>query len=232
MTRTRVVPVLLAAVLVVGAANLGAFAANGGPLVLGKSNTASKATKLKNTGNGAALFLKSDSAVPPLKVSNSTKVTKLNADLVDGLEGNALKTKSFVYSLTPGTFNDDYVNYALPGLPPGRYQVSFFVTAIISGGSNPYFACYVMTGTGLALSSPAFTSTYETGGAFAVSGSGYVDTTSATYRMLCQKSNGTSLQIPAAPNYPPTVTFTRIDDATVASTSGTDTSAPRSGVLR
>ena len=65
------VTVLLAAVLLVGAANLAAFAATGGPLLLGKSNTATKTTKLKTTGNRPALSLKSESGKAPLKVSNS-----------------------------------------------------------------------------------------------------------------------------------------------------------------
>ena len=94
MTRSRLVPVLLAAVLLVGAANLGAYAATGGPLLLGKSNTASKTTTLKTTGNGAALSLKSKAGKAPLKVSNSTKVAKLNADLVDGAGGDAWRPRA------------------------------------------------------------------------------------------------------------------------------------------
>ena len=72
--------------------NLGAFAATGGPLLLGKSNTASKATTLKTTSKGPALSLKTKKGSAPLKVTSSTKVAKLNADLVDGLDGAALRT--------------------------------------------------------------------------------------------------------------------------------------------
>ena len=55
--RSRLLTTLLAAAIVVGGLNVAAYAATGGKFILGKSNTANKTTKLKNTGNGPALTL-------------------------------------------------------------------------------------------------------------------------------------------------------------------------------
>ena len=145
MTRSRLVPVLLSAVLLVGAANLGAYAATGAPLLLGKANTATKTTKLKTTGNKAALSLKSKATVAPLAVSNSTKVAKFNADLVDGLDGAALQNKSYVYNLTATGVTNNNAVFTLTGLPPGRYIASYSVIGDIAGAGT-LFGCYLLTG--------------------------------------------------------------------------------------
>jgi hypothetical protein len=63
-----------------------AYAATGGPFILGHPNTASTPTALSNVGSGPALALGTHSAsTPPLIVSNQTKVPNLDADMVDGL---------------------------------------------------------------------------------------------------------------------------------------------------
>jgi hypothetical protein len=61
-----------------------AYAATGGTFVLGAANTASAVTKLTNS-SGTALSLTSKSGTPPLAVSSSTLVPKLNASLLGGL---------------------------------------------------------------------------------------------------------------------------------------------------
>jgi hypothetical protein len=232
MSRSRLVPVLLSAALLVGAANLGAYAATGGPLLLGKSNTASKTTTLKTTGSGAALSLKSKSGKAPLKVSNDTKIKKLNADLVDGLDSDALETKSFVYNLSSPVVTESYVNFQLPGLPAGRYHVSFSISAGITGTAT-LFGCLVATGTGLGTTSPVIGMGVNAGGeSWFGSGSGYVDTTAATYRLLCQQSGGTAMVVPAAPNFPARIVFTRVDDVTETISNGAGTVSPRAGVIR
>ena len=53
----RIAPVLLAIVVLIGAANLGAYAATGKPLLLGKTNKASKTTTVKSA-RGPALKVK------------------------------------------------------------------------------------------------------------------------------------------------------------------------------
>jgi hypothetical protein len=72
-----------------------ATAATGGSFLLGKSNTANHASALSNTGSGPALQLKTHKATtPPFSVSgNSTKVSGLNADKLDGLTSAQLQRK-------------------------------------------------------------------------------------------------------------------------------------------
>jgi len=60
-----------------------AYAANGGSLLIGRSNFGSAATTLSNSA-GTALKLNSKSGTAPLAVNRTTKVTNLNADLLDG----------------------------------------------------------------------------------------------------------------------------------------------------
>jgi hypothetical protein len=73
--------------LVVGSGT--AYAATGGKFILGKSNSAGKTTSLTNK-KGTALALGSKAGTPSLKVSSSTRVPNLNADLIDGLDGSRL----------------------------------------------------------------------------------------------------------------------------------------------
>jgi hypothetical protein len=71
-----------------------ATAATGGSFILGKTNVASRATTLVNSGKGVALRLKAPAHTAPLSVSgNTTKVPGLNADLLDGLSSNRLQRK-------------------------------------------------------------------------------------------------------------------------------------------
>lgn len=65
-----------------------AVAATGGGFVLGKSNTATAVTSLSNT-KGTALSLSSTSTTPPLKVSNSVQVPKLNTSELGGQPASA-----------------------------------------------------------------------------------------------------------------------------------------------
>ena len=98
-SRGRLVPVLLATLVLLAGANLASYAASGGPLLAGKGNKATKTTKLKNTGAGPALALTSKPGTAPLAVSDSTKVANLNADLVDGLDSAQLRNADTVDGL-------------------------------------------------------------------------------------------------------------------------------------
>ena len=62
----------------------GAYAATGGNFILGRSNETDSTTTLKNTGAGPALDLKVQTGTPPLKVSSTKQVRKLNASLLGG----------------------------------------------------------------------------------------------------------------------------------------------------
>ncbi len=70
-----------------------AGAATGAAPILGRSNTASAPTTLKNTGVGPALKLRSSSGSAPLAVAgNSRKVHSLNADQLDGMSSTAFRS--------------------------------------------------------------------------------------------------------------------------------------------
>jgi hypothetical protein len=60
-----------------------AVAATGGDFLLGRANTATSLTSLSNS-KGTALALSSADGKPPLTVSTSTQVPKLNASLLNG----------------------------------------------------------------------------------------------------------------------------------------------------
>ena len=66
-----------------------AVAATGGKFLLGRSNTATKTSTVTNT-KGTALSLRAPAGKAPLAVSNATKVTRLNADSVDGVSSENL----------------------------------------------------------------------------------------------------------------------------------------------
>jgi hypothetical protein len=123
--RHTVLTVVLTAAVLVGGANFAAYAANGKPLLLGKSNVATKTSKVKNKGDGPALSLKSKPSSPSLAVSSSAKVGRLNADLLDGLDSQDLTTNTTILRSTDFTTvyseqKDWFVN-----VETGTYLLSF-----------------------------------------------------------------------------------------------------------
>ena len=190
--------VLGAATLLVGGIQLVATAATGGPLLLGKSNTADKTTKLKTTGNKAALSLKSKSGKAPLKVSNSTLIKKFNADLVDGKSLEQISPTRYLMTVgtsntTTGAASSQFV--ATTALPPGTYEAS--MGGIIED-TNESLACFFVDYTKLTQPVPdasgyvmvAFMDTADTGVDI---GSNSVTTIVAGHQMLfgCNFGNGT-----------------------------------------
>jgi hypothetical protein len=90
-----------------------AYAANGGALLMGKSNTETATTGLTNSA-GTPLSLAAPAGTAPLRVNNTTRVKYLNVDLIDGIDSAAFaltagKTGIIVGSATDG---DGYVNTA------------------------------------------------------------------------------------------------------------------------
>lgn len=72
----------------------GAYAATGGSLILGRSNSASSLTSVSNP-RGVAFSFRSKTGSPPFTVSgNSVKVSSLNADKVDGLDSTQLQGRT------------------------------------------------------------------------------------------------------------------------------------------
>lgn len=98
--------------LIVGSGT--AYAANGGSFRLGLFNSATKATVLTNS-NGTALDLRSKAGTPSLKVNRTTKVPRLNADLIDGRHESAFALASGqVGSLWEPGFPLDVTNDGVP----------------------------------------------------------------------------------------------------------------------
>lgn len=143
----RVVPVLLAAAVLIGAANLGAYAATGKPLLLGKTNQASKTTTVK-TARGPALKLRTKATAPPLKVTSGRKVSRLNADLLDGLDSSRLQTRTLSTELPPRA-GVDQPEWDLPPVSPGTYLVSLDIAAFRSD-ANAGMSCGVNQGSTVA----------------------------------------------------------------------------------
>ena len=79
------------AIVLVGGTGV-AGAATGGTFVLGQSNTATTRTSLANP-NGTPLSLTAKAGAPPLGVSNSVKVPRLNSDLLDGVDSTQLQRR-------------------------------------------------------------------------------------------------------------------------------------------
>lgn len=91
-----------AAAMTVGLGGVG-YAATGGNFILGASNTAGATSSLANA-NGTALSLTSKAGTAPLRVSNTVKVSNLNADLLDGLDSTAFQRAGTVVRMSAPTF--------------------------------------------------------------------------------------------------------------------------------
>jgi hypothetical protein len=91
-----------------------AYAANGGALVMGKSNTETLTTGLTNSA-GTPLSLAAPAGIAPLRVNNTTKVKYLNVDLIDGVDSAAFALTAGRTGIIVGsaTDADGYVNTAL-----------------------------------------------------------------------------------------------------------------------
>ena len=125
----RVLPVLAAAAVLVGGANLAAYAANGHPILLGDDNHAVRTTTVDNDGHGPAMMLRTRQDAPPMAVTSDRMVRHLNADLVDGMPGAALRTRSWTYRIGGDDDEGATVVKAFPGLPPGQYLASYNMVA-------------------------------------------------------------------------------------------------------
>lgn len=120
---SRLLAVVAGAAVVVGAANLGAYAANGHPLLLGHANSESRTATVVNHGAGAALSVVTRDHTPPFEVSSPAKVTRLNADRVDGISGG--QVAAYTYSL-PEVFSTGSFTMTFPHLPRARTFVASY----------------------------------------------------------------------------------------------------------
>jgi hypothetical protein len=111
-----------------------AVAATGNAFVLGRANNASTTTYLSNSG-GTALAVGSKAGTPPLAVSNSVKVPRLNVDLVDGMDSSAFartagRTANLSAEGQPVDLDGDAVNDVLLAI------ATCPVGSVLTGGGN------------------------------------------------------------------------------------------------
>ena len=119
-----VLTTVAAAAVLVGGADLTAYAATGNAFILGHSNSAGGTTSLKNTGRGPALSLNNIKSAPPLVVNSSKMVKHLNANMVGGKTATQLagKTIRFHLGTVGSTLSGTQLFFAK--VPKGTYQVS------------------------------------------------------------------------------------------------------------
>jgi hypothetical protein len=113
--------------LILGVATA-AFGDNGDFFKLGKSNTASKVSKLIKSGAGPALDLQVDSGAP-LKVNSDQTVTNLSADKLDGQDSSDLaEPRGYAHVKPEGDVDTVYpskgVNHVV--IPEGQTSVYCF----------------------------------------------------------------------------------------------------------
>jgi hypothetical protein len=128
-----------------------AAAANGGSLIVGHNNSATKTTTLTNH-KGTALSLISKSSKPPLKVNSSRQVAHLNASLLGGKSATALATSGSGEQVPFTTLSKIVTQISTKGaaatkvattgrLDPGTYYVSSSFNGI-GEGTDPTI-CFV-----------------------------------------------------------------------------------------
>jgi hypothetical protein len=142
MFKNRVLPVVIGAGVVVGAANIGAYAANGHPLLLGHTNDETSTATVVNHGPGPALSLTTRNDVPPLEVGSQAKVRRLNADRVDGINGG--QVTAYTYSL-PQIFDTQSFDVTFPKLPSGHHYVASYWLQADMKVANDGIVCELAT---------------------------------------------------------------------------------------
>jgi hypothetical protein len=208
--RGRVMSVLVAAAVLVGGASLAAYAANGHPILLGGDNHAVGTTTVDNDGRGPAMMLRTRPGAPPLAVSSHRKVTRLNADRVDGFCGSALRTRSWTYRIG-GASDEDLVVLTFPGLPPGHYLAVYDLVAKMYA-NGIHMSWWFTTPT---QPKAVFGVAYQASAPVVVSATGYVDATEPISFTCDGPSAFDTYWIEDHHGYDSTVTFTRLDTSKV-----------------
>lgn len=112
------------------ASEVGAYAATGQPLLLGMINNANAPTTVVSS-SGPALRLDPGPGAAPLQVNSRKRVANLHADLLDGYDASALRTK--VYRFTEDKVDqplDVWSLWNLGGIPDGTYLMSWDVNVL------------------------------------------------------------------------------------------------------
>lgn len=212
----------IAGMLVISA-DFVALAATGDSPVLGRAIKSNQTTVIQNTGSSPALSLKSKGKAPSLAVTSKTKVARLNADRVDGLEGKALQTRSYVFTADIDKADASNTFNLVLDLPPGGYLVSY--SAFLSGAQTGWGACFLTSELGDGEFRYVAESRFDSGGQTpGFTGSGYVVKQKDKYlRFDCESLEDFStfdLQ-------PIQVVATRVDKATNVTPASARGGAPR-----
>jgi hypothetical protein len=128
---------LAVGIVLLAALDWAAAAATGKPTILGQWNQAGHTTTIKNTGNGPALDLRASGDA--LKVHNSNRIEKLNADQLDGLSSADFQdNRNTVFVWTVASHTGGF-SATLPAQEPGSYLISYNVQLTGAAGTpgNP-----------------------------------------------------------------------------------------------
>jgi hypothetical protein len=186
-----------------------AYAATGNSLILGHANTADQPTSLANTQSGPALRLSTNqSTASPFTVSNGTKIAKLNADRLDGLDASAFQSKAVRISATTTSATTGAHRVAAAGL----WTVS--LTCKDFGPGNGGLATLTIHGPGTAQGVHTIAQDISAGNTFVAGpkdiGTGYAttaDTGEQVAAMMFLQSGSTVMQVQyvltATPNTSP-----------------------------
>lgn len=133
----------IACALVVGLDYV-SFAATGSSLILGKSNSASTPTTISRTTSGPAVNFSTKTGSAPFAVNHSTRVSHLNADLLDGKDSTAFATKSTtkVYKFTAASSATTHA-FDIPIPSAGLYLVTYSVPTTLGGSANQWASCQI-----------------------------------------------------------------------------------------
>jgi len=145
MVLSRALVVTAATTALVTSLALSAGAAGAGWLRLGSHNDASRSTTLVNHGRGPALQLKTRPGAPPLAVTSSRRVTRLNADRLDGAHAAQLRTLAYVYRIGGDEDWGPNLVKVFPGLPSGEYLATYQMRMVLYGGGSA--SCWFTTPT-------------------------------------------------------------------------------------
>lgn len=149
MTASRALIVTTAAAALVTGLALSANASGGSWLRLGGHNDATRTTAVDNHGRGPALQLKTRPGSPPLGVTSHKRVARLNADRVDGMHAQQLRSRAYVYRIGGDSDEGPWVIKSFPGLPAGYYIATYRVVATFDLPPGMYndLSCWFTTAT-------------------------------------------------------------------------------------
>lgn len=99
-----------------------AFGANGDFFKVGRSNLASAVSVLTKSGEGPALSLRVGSGAP-LSVNSSTKVSKLNADTLDGKNSTDIGVNGYELVRVQSTFDSTAHKSVHARCPEGKLAI-------------------------------------------------------------------------------------------------------------